>query len=192
MAAAREPKIRKAAPLAVLGGDQKEIVFQSLDLALDIRRKGLKGGLKAWGPVDLAIGLALAGYYVHLAFQAQYEVQRTYYLERAMASLIDAAVWAIPFGAVLQFFTYAVTWVLYKFGLVSEPSFLSDLLVDAFIGDQTEEELEKCEDTLDRLDRTVTWLETTLAEHRARGEKALFAGGISLTSDARHYCGEPV
>lgn len=176
----------------VLGPDAKEALFETTELAIAIRKKGLVGAVRGWSIHQLAEGYIKAGYFVYLATQAQYEVQRVYYLERAVASLIDAAVWAMPFGFVLQFFTYAVTWVLYKFGLVSAPSFLSDLIIDAFIGDQTAEELEKCQDALDRLDRTVSWLETTLREHQARGEIAVFAGDISLASDARHYCGDPV
>ncbi len=176
---------------AVLEGAAKEIVFQSIPLAFEIRQKGLKGGLKSWGAGDIALGLVEMSYFAYLAFfQSQYEVQRIYYLERAMAAGIDALVWGIPFGAVLQLFTYAVTWVLYKAGLISKPGFLSDFIVDVFIGDQTAEDLEKCEDALDRLDRTIGWLETTLQEHHDQGELALFAGDISLVHDARTYCGE--
>ncbi|NIN69579.1 MAG: hypothetical protein GTO63_33835, partial [Anaerolineae bacterium] len=162
------------------------VSWDSVELVTDVSGKPLG---KVGGAVGFVIAVVEVGYYTHLFFQSNYRIEQFYYSYKALAAALDFFITLIPIvGPVLQLVTFGTTYVLWRLGLVDEPSTIGDLIMEAIVGSDLSEELEECHDAVGRLEDVSEWLEATFEQHKELGDFFIFAGGVSLAGEVEELC----
>lgn len=144
-------------------------------------------GVRAAGIVVQAL---FVGYFLYKASQATTELEREYYVSQAAVWAVETVLlYTVPYYWVIFLTVFVITTVVSFFGLEPGPTGPVGLVLAVIyrlFGCRTpEERAEEIEEIQGQLEEITDWLRDRFAAHAEAGELALFAGEISLVSEAQ-------